>query len=179
MEPILPSAPRLAFSPLTLGDAPFIVTLLNDADFRRYIGDRGVREVSDVAGYLQTGPLRSYAEHRFGLLRLTERSSGLPVGIAGLLRRPTLDDVDLGYALLPRFRRLGYATEACRALIEMAGTSFGLRRLVAIVTAQNTRSIATLERTGFVHERRICLRGDSETVELYARSLAPPAGTSR
>jgi ribosomal-protein-alanine N-acetyltransferase len=179
MDLILPTAPRLVFSPLAHDDAPFIVALLNDADFRRYIGDRGVREVGDVAAYLQAGPLRSYAEHRFGLLKLTQQSSGQPVGIAGLLKRPALDDVDLGYALLPGYRGRGYATEACRALIEMAASTLRLRRLVAIVTPQNARSIATLERVQFVREGQVCLPGDSQPVELYARHLSLPPDAAR
>ena len=175
MSPILPTAPRLRFSALSLDDADFIVALLNDPDFRRFIGDRGVREARDVAGYLEAGPLRSYAEHRFGLLKLTERDTGRPIGIAGLIRRPALDDVDLGYALLPGFRRQGYATEACRALVRVALEAFSLPRLVAIVSVENARSIATLERVGFTFERHVRMPGENHDVALYGLALARAA----
>ena len=171
MEPILPASPRLDYAALSLADADFIVALLNDADFRRHIGDRGVRQRDDVEGYLRAGPLRSYAEHGFGLLKVSERATGHPVGIAGLIRRPTLADVDLGYALLPGFRGQGYATEACEALIRMASDQFRLQRLVAIVSPDNVRSIATLERTGFVFEDTRRLAGDAADVRLYGRML--------
>jgi hypothetical protein len=36
---------RLRLRHLALGDAPFIVALLNDPDWLRYIGDRGVRTI--------------------------------------------------------------------------------------------------------------------------------------
>jgi ribosomal-protein-alanine N-acetyltransferase len=169
VEPILPTSARLDYAPLALADAEFIVALLNDPDFRRHIGDRGVRGSGDVEGYLRAGPLRSYAEHGFGLLKVSERASGQPIGMAGLIRRPGLDEVDLGYALLPGYRRRGYAAEACEALVRLAAGPFGLRRLVAVVTPQNSRSIATLERVGFVFERTLQLPGEATEVRLYGR----------
>ena len=171
MEPILPTSPRLSYAALSLDDADFIVALLNDEDFRRHIGDRGVRQRGDVDGYLRAGPLNSYATHGFGLLKVTETATGRPVGIAGLLKRESLVDVDLGYALLPGFRRLGYATEACDALIRLAAGHFGLRRVVAIVAPDNVRSIATLERSGFEFEERRRLPNETVDVLLYARAL--------
>lgn len=173
MTPILPTSPRLVYSALSLDDADFIVALLNDPDFRRFIGDRGVRAARDVAQYLEAGPLRSYSEHRFGLLKLSERTGGRPVGIAGLIRRPTLEDVDLGYALLPGYRRQGYATEACEALVHLAAEAFGLQRLVAIVAPDNERSIATLERVGFTFERALRMPGETRDVSLYACTPSP------
>ena len=39
---------RLELRELTVADAPFIVELLNDPDFHRYIGDRGIRTLQDA-----------------------------------------------------------------------------------------------------------------------------------
>jgi ribosomal-protein-alanine N-acetyltransferase len=168
----LPTSPRLAFDALTLDDADFLVELLNDDAFQRYIGDRGVRAGADVAGYLAAGPWASYAAHGFGLLRLSERGSGAPVGIAGLLKRPTLEDVDLGYALLPAHRGHGYAVEAGRALLTMARESFDIARVLAIVTPENTASIRTLEALGFSWLRRARLQPTDPELCLYEIRLA-------
>ncbi len=167
----LPTSPRLRYDALGLGDADFIVELLNDADFRRHIGDRGVRAVGDVAAYLSQGPWDSYQKHGFGLLKLTARDAACAVGIAGLIRRPTLNDVDLGYALLPAHRGKGYATEACRALIRQARDEFELTRLVAIVSPDNAPSIRTLEGVGFRHEETLTLTGQTTPVHRYG--IAP------
>jgi RimJ/RimL family protein N-acetyltransferase len=51
---------RLVLRRLTLDDAAFIVELLNEESFRRYIGDTGVRDSEDARGYLRDGPLASY-----------------------------------------------------------------------------------------------------------------------
>jgi RimJ/RimL family protein N-acetyltransferase len=66
---------RLALRELTADDAAFIVELLNDPSFLRYIGDRGVRTIDDARRYIETGPRASYAQHGFGLY-LVERRAG-------------------------------------------------------------------------------------------------------
>jgi predicted SnoaL-like aldol condensation-catalyzing enzyme len=47
---------RLELRELTVVDAPFILELLNDGDFHRYIGDRGVRTLADAENYIQHNP---------------------------------------------------------------------------------------------------------------------------
>ena len=66
---------RLALRELTPDDAAFMVELLNDPSFLRYIGDRGVRTIEDARRYIETGPRASYARHGFGLY-LVERKAG-------------------------------------------------------------------------------------------------------
>jgi RimJ/RimL family protein N-acetyltransferase len=46
--------------------------------------------------------------------------AGLPIGICGLVKRNYLDDIDLGYALLPRYWGQGYAYEAAKAVLDYA-----------------------------------------------------------
>jgi RimJ/RimL family protein N-acetyltransferase len=156
--------PRLALRRFTTDDAPFVLELLNDADFRRYIGDKGVRTREEAEGYILSGPLDSYARLGFGLL-LVELKPGLqPIGMCGLLKRDWLDDVDLGFAFLPGFRRQGYALEAASAVLGWARDSRGIRRCLAIATPDNAASLALLARLGFHHERRV--RPPNEGAEL-------------
>ena len=58
---------RLTIRRLTLDDAEFIRELLNDPDFLKFIGDRGVRTVDDAVAYLKNGPLEMYERLGFGL----------------------------------------------------------------------------------------------------------------
>jgi hypothetical protein len=59
--------PRLALRWLAPDDAPFILELLNDPDWIRFIGDRGVRTVEGAREYIEKGPAASYARNGFGL----------------------------------------------------------------------------------------------------------------
>lgn len=163
--------PRLTLRRFTPQDAPFILELVNDPSFIRYIGDKGVRNLDDARRYLADGPLASYARCGFGLLGVEPRDGGGLIGMCGLLKRDTLDDVDVGYAFLPDFRSRGYAVEAVSAVLDDGHVRCGLARVVAITTPDNAASIRVLERAGFQFERAIRLRPDAEALNLYGRAL--------
>ncbi|HEX9952918.1 MAG TPA: GNAT family N-acetyltransferase [Rubricoccaceae bacterium] len=167
---------RLVLRRLTTDDAPFVVRLLNEPAFLRYIGDRGVRTVPDAEAYIRDGPVRSYEAHGFGLYLVELKEGRVPVGLCGLLQREGLDDVDVGYALLPEHGARGYAVEAARATLGHARDDLGLRRVVAIVAPGNTASTRLLAKLGMGFERTLRVPGDDTDVELYAtdvRSLHP------
>src|SRR5437762_5626654 len=105
---------------MSAADAPFMVVLLNDPAFLRYIGDKGVRAPEDAVRYIETGPLESYARFGFGLYLVEAKETGEPMGMCGLLKRDVLDHPDLGFAFLPAFRRQGVALESARAALAEA-----------------------------------------------------------
>ena len=158
---------RLVLRRLTLNDAPFIVELLNEPSFLRFIGDRGVRNQQDARQYLLKGPIASYQQFGFGLYLAFLKETGDAIGIAGLLKRDTLRDVDLGFALLPAFWGFGYASEAARALLDHGRGSFGLKRIAAITSPDNVGSIKVLEKAGFRFESLIRLGDDPRDVRLF------------
>jgi len=163
--------PRLVFRRLVEGDAPFILELLTDPDWLRYIGDKGVRNLDDARRYIAEGPVAMYARHGFGLFVVGRKPSGAPMGLCGLIRRDGLDDVDVGYAFLPRFRGCGYAEEAAAEMLRFARERVGLSRIVAITNPENERSIRVLERLGFAYERMIRLTPESREVKLFGRNV--------
>jgi len=162
---------RLALRRLTTQDAGFILDLLNDPDFLRFIGDKGVRTREDAEAYIRSGPMDSYARLGFGLLLVTLKPALRPIGMCGLLKRDWLDDVDLGFAFLPAFRRHGYASEAAAAILASARENFGLRRVVAIATPDNAASIALLVKLGFRSERRVRPPHEGAELELLAADV--------
>ena len=153
---------------MTTDDAEFILQLLNDPDFLRFIGDKGVRTVDDARQYIVNGPLASYERHGFGLWLVELRPSRIPVGMCGLLKRETLDDVDIGFAFLPRHRSRGYAFESAAAVMQYGRNVLGLKRIVAITDPDNAGSIRLLQKIGLSFERMIKLADDNREVSLLA-----------
>lgn len=163
--------PRLTLRRLYPDDAPFIRRLVNDPDWLRYIGDKDVHSDTAAARYLETGPINMYRGLGFGLYAVELKNGGVPIGICGLIKRDMLDDVDLGFALLPEFRGRGYAREAAAAALEHGRSRLGLRRIVAIVTPDNHASIRLLEELGFRFERTFESPDNSERLQLYASEV--------
>lgn len=163
---------RLQLRKLALADDEFILRLLNDDSFLSFIGDKGVRTLADAREYILQGPMDSYRRFGFGLYLASLRDGGLPVGICGLLKRDALDDVDVGFALLPRFRSRGYAAESAAAVLAYGRRDLHLRRIVAITAPDNHASIAVLEKIGLKFERTIRLAKDSPELMMYG----PAAG---
>ncbi len=162
---------RLVLRRLTLNDAPFILELLNEPSFLRFIGDRKVRSLQDARQYLLKGPIASYERFGFGLYLAFVKETGDPIGIAGLLKRDGLPDVDVGFAFLPMHWRRGYAAEAARELLTYGRAAFGLKRIVAITSPDNVASIKVLERVGLKFETMIRLQDEGPETSLYAVEL--------
>lgn len=152
---------RLVLRELTTADAPFILELLNDGDFHRYIGDRGLRTLIDAEDYIQQGPAVSYAQHGHGLYLVMRREDEAKIGICGLIKRDTLPCEDIGYAFLPAYRGQGYGVEAAQAALQDGRERLGIERVIAIVTPGNERSVGLLAKLGLSQGRLVRL-GDSE-----------------
>jgi len=152
-------------------DATFIFQLLNEPSFLSNIGDRGVHSLEDARAYLLKGPVASYLARGFGLYRVQLRETGESAGLCGLVKRPGLQDVDLGYALLPAFWGRGYAAEAAAAVLADARARLGLSRIVAITDPANQGSIRVLEKLGFGFESLVQLGPGTTVLKLFA---SPP-----
>ena len=160
---------RLAIRCFAPDDAPFIVELLNDPDWLRHIGDRGVRPLAAARRYLHDGPLAMQAQEGFALWAVQRRDDSRLLGMCGLLRRAGLDDVDVGYAFLPAARGQGYAREAAAAVLAHGFQALGLRRIVAITSPDNDASARVLEAIGMRYERRLRVAGHQADSLLYAK----------
>lgn len=164
---------RLNLRTITPEDAEFMLELLNDPSFLRFVGDKGVRNAEDARQYILNGPVASYARYGFGLWLVELKSSNLPIGMCGLLKRETLTDVDIGFAFLPQFRSRGYAFESAAAVMHYGKSLLGLKRIVAIADRDNADSIRLLEKIGMGFERMIRLSEDDTEIQLLASPIPP------
>ena len=159
---------RLRLRHLAPADAPFILRLVNEPSWLQHIGDKGVRTLDEARAYIANGPAAMIAKHGFGLDLVERKADGTPIGICGFIKRDTLDDVDLGFAFVPEACGHGFAREAAVATLERARRDFGLKRVVAITSLDNERSIHLLERIGFRFERIVSVAPRTEELRLLA-----------
>ena len=158
---------RLLLRRMTVDDAEFILELLNEPSFLRYIGDKQVRNLEDARQYILNGPVASYQRHGLELQLAELRESRTPIGMCGLLKRDELPEPDIGFALMPDFWNKGFAFEAAAAVLQDAHDRLKLQRILAITSLDNDASIKLLERLGFKFERVTRLAPDREEIKLF------------
>lgn len=162
---------RLSLRTVEQADAPFYLNLLNTREFIENIGDRGIRTLAAAREAIAKGPvaMQDALGHSIYLVEL--KDSGVAIGMCGLIKRDTLDDVDLGYAFLPPYFGRGYGFEAAAAVLEHARGALRMRRLVAIASPGNIASIALLEKLGMRFEKLVHLSPEDTGTRLYGIAL--------
>jgi ribosomal-protein-alanine N-acetyltransferase len=151
---------RLELHPFTEGDADFVLRLLTEPSFLRYIGDRGVHDLDSARRYIADGPVASYASHGHGLMRVVRKADGESLGMCGVLKRDTLPDADIGFSFFPAYWSQGYALESARAVMGQARDVLGIGRILAITTRDNQSSMRLLDKLGFHFDRMIIIVGE-------------------
>lgn len=139
---------RLYLKRAKLEDAQFIYELLNSDSWIKYIGDKKITTQNKAKDYIQKTLIEGYDKYGFGLLTVVLKG-GTPIGLCGFLKRDYLENVDLGFALLPGFEGMGYAFEATNAIMEYGESELDLKKVMAICIESNQRSLQLLSKLGF------------------------------
>ncbi|OPX56869.1 Protein N-acetyltransferase, RimJ/RimL family [Oceanospirillum multiglobuliferum] len=175
---ILCETDRLMIRQFELSDTEFIVRLLNEPAFIRYIADKKVRSQDDAVHYLKQGPMASYERYGFGLNLVCLKSSLIPIGICGVLKRDELEYPDLGYAFLEAFCGQGYAREAAEQTLKVTVDSFSLETVFAVTLPDNVRSNQLLEKIGFRFKATVPLYGVCNNLYQYRVKPLPKGAAS-
>ncbi len=84
---------------------------------------------------------------------LSLRDSGETIGYGGLFEiNHNSDKAEIGYGLLPRFWRRGYASEAVAEIVQFGFDTLELHRIYGCIVPGNTASVKILENLGFTLE---------------------------
>ena len=161
---------RLRIRPFENDDVSAVRAVLEldgaDPTTERYVRHGGLNAL--VLAHLMQPPIGDRA--------VELRSTGEVVGLAGLVpaygpfaqlrpfdepraggaRSPYRIEIGLFYAVHPAHRRLGYASEAARALVDFAFDRLRLGRIVATTERDNLASQAVMRRLGMrMHENAL------------------------
>lgn len=158
---------RLIVRHFTLDDSEFIIKLLNEESFIRYIADKNVRSVADAENYLTVGPMASYEKFGLGLSLVILKETNTPIGMCGLLKRDELQYPDLGYAFLPSHCGKGYALEAANSVLKEGMSSHSLDLVLAVTLPDNLNSNRLLQRAGFMQNGTVNLYDSQNNLYEY------------
>jgi len=158
---------RLTLKPIQVEDASFLMNLMNSPKFIQHIGDRNITSVDIAENYIRSKMLTAFEKSGLPNFVITLKDKGIKIGTCGIYDRETLDGVDLGYALLPEYEQLGYATEASTAVIELSKNHFNISSIKAITTHENVDSQKVLNKLKFKYIKDIEMEGDDEILMLF------------
>ena len=164
------ATPRLRLRTATPADHAFYLALVNDPAFIEHIGDRGIRTLEEARLALIEGPIAMQEMRGHSLYVVELKEIGTPIGMCGLIKRDTLDGVDIGYAYLPDYRGQGYAYEAGLAVLAYA-PALGVQRVLAITAPDNIASNRLLLKMGLRFEQFTHLTPDGPGSNLYSIDL--------
>lgn len=160
---------RLILHPLTEAEAAAIVA--TSAEGSGYPSPADVEAAADFVGHCTT----TGDPQPFGAYELRLRSTGEPIGGAGFNHPLDADGITtIGYGLIESARGHGYATEALRALLDLA-RRLGAARIRGSANLDNIASSRVMEAAGmlFTHaderERFYVSAWDDATTDFSVR----------
>ena len=162
---------RLIIRQLRIDDAEFILKLLNQKSWVKYIGARNVRTLDDARNYIQGIIDNMYHKTGFGLWCVTLKDNKQAIGLAGLLQRGNLAYMDLGFALLDKYTKSGFMHEACDAIIDYTQQNTQQTQILAIAIPNNRRSHKLLAKLGFVNTGSYHAENDKALLHLFRLTL--------
>jgi RimJ/RimL family protein N-acetyltransferase len=144
---------RLVLRELTDDDAPAIAGGAGDPRVARFLVQVPSPYPVALARRWVGARVAWWSQQRGVTLAIARRDTPAAlVGTASLRRNPNSRRAELGYWLAWPAWGHGYATEACRAVVDFGFHHFGLVRIHAQVIAGNTASCRVLDKLGMVCE---------------------------
>lgn len=153
---------------MVIEDAPFFYELVNDKDWKRFIGERNVHTIKDAEDYLTNKIIQSYHDIGFGFYIVIDKKSERPLGISGFVKRDELNHVDVGFAFLPIGRNKGYALESTKALMKYGTMVLKFTTILGIANNDNERSHILLEKLGLKFVKHIKMSQEEEEISLFS-----------
>jgi len=157
---------RLRLREVTADDAPFVLQLLNDPGWIKNIGDRNIRTEEQAKTYIETKIIKDYVDKGYGMwlvVSLNEEKE-IPIGQCGLVKRPWIEDIEIGFAFLESYCGKGYGYESAKAVQQYAKQELKIDKLVAITAKENLASQKLLNKLGLFYAKTIVYKDDGEEV---------------
>ena len=154
------STERLSLDILTPEDHEFIIQLVNTKGWLKFIGNRNVYSKEEALAYID----KILATENLFYWVVRKKNEKLPIGIISFLKRQYLDHFDIGFAFLPEFMGFGYAYEAAKKILFIAGMNKKYPILATTVPG-NTDSIKLLNKLGLHFEKELEI--GNERIHVY------------
>ena len=158
---------RLYLRPTSVEDASFILQLLNTPKWLRFVGDRNVRNEKEAREYIRERMLPQLEKLGYSNYTLIRKEDRKKLGCCGLYDREGLEGVDIGFALLPKYEKQGYALEASKEMMRAAKEEFGITKIKGITSKDHYASQKLLEKLGMSCSGTVVLPDEEEELLVF------------
>ena len=161
---------RLITRYLTLDDIPIWEEFFEDEEAVEFLSLHllEVKSNLEIATHMIEKQLARYAENRFGLHALIDKSTNEFIGLCGLLAQEVdgVNEIEVGYHILKKHRKQGYATEAAKLFIDYAFEHDLTSSVVSVIDIDNFKSQRVAEKNGLKIDKQTKWL-DEEDVYIY------------
>ena len=165
---------RLRLRPFERGDVDAVFAYRRREDVAKYLFDVALsREECALAVQQRTGQVALETADDKIILAAEEQASGRLIGEVSLIWRSVeARQCELGWIFNPEYHGRGFATEAARALLDLAFGPGDMHRVMARCDAQNLASSRLMERLGMRREAHFrehaIVKGEWDEEYIYA-----------
>jgi RimJ/RimL family protein N-acetyltransferase len=156
---------RLFIRPLGVKDVEFILELLNTKGWLQFIGDRNVKDNKSANDYIN----KILSNNKFYYNVFEIKETQLPIGIVTFLYRENQQFPDIGFAMLPKYEKNGFAFEAAKSYLDEIKQSNSVEKIIAITKSDNNNSIGLLKKLGLIFEKTYDDNG--EQLNMYSTNF--------
>ena len=150
---IFAETPRTILREITLEDVDPFFEMDSDPEVHKYLGTRPVEnrdQIVETIHYVR----QQYIDNGIGRWAIVEKSTGQFIGWTGLklveyMMNNRTNYYDLGYRLIRKYWRHGFATETARASLDFGFDKLNLNEIIATINCENTASNTVVEKLGF------------------------------
>jgi [ribosomal protein S5]-alanine N-acetyltransferase len=144
---IIFETPRLILRQFTEADASLILQLNSDPEIVKYVHEP-VLENKEQAKKIIIDIILPQYKNNLGRWAIHTKNNMDFIGWCGLKFRAGPDQIDLGYRLMQKAWRKGFATEAAQQTLEHGFKTLDLKLITGTAHKENIASIKVLEKIG-------------------------------
>lgn len=148
---------RFYLREMNIHDAESLYRLNLHPDIYRFTTDPPFESIKHAEQFLDS--YHPYTTSGFGRWAVIGKHDGVFAGWCGLKYLLDENEVDVGYRLLPEFWGQGIAVETATACCTYGFRVAGLKRIVARIHKENSRSVRVAEKMSMKYEKDLLYNG--------------------
>lgn len=146
---------RLLFRSLTSDDIKSWMPFFNEEDYHRFLGQDISQPADERATIWIERQIERKSEGTYGQLAVIEKSTGLFMGVGGIIHRELYGnhELEITYSLLHEFWGKGYARELAKNFIDYAKAETDVTSVISMIHPENEASKKVAFANGLTFDR--------------------------